>query len=387
MTSPAPVSPLCRLALVAIVAIVATVAGVAGCADSAQSLAFATPSIVVDAEAGTALPVLTAQGKKGPVPLEGAVTYTVEPAAVAEVVNGRVVPAKNGKATVTAHVADPAVAPATLAVVVQLIDRLRITCPVTPCVARTGDTVALAAEVTGLGAPVDVPVTWTVDKPELATIDGSTIKAIAAGTVVVKATAGSVTSEQPIAIRAPVRAVRLFCLDPFVVSSAERGTAPTAPLLACHLKNGLPTRIDVEVLVGDTPSDGEEVEWSASDSRVAVVTAGEVRGMAPGLTLVRATIDGVTAEMAVEVAADDRKRKSVVCGEDTNTWRHDVSFTAAATIAADGTAVAGVTTAFRCEAPDAQGCLDTTIKSIGAWLSPGATTAAAKHCCCRPVTP
>jgi hypothetical protein len=151
-----------------------------------------------------------------------------------------------------------------------------------------------AAEITGLGAPVDVPVTWTVDKPELATIDGSTIKAVAAGTVVVKATAGSVTSEQPIAIRAPVRAVRLFCLDPFVVSSAERGTAPTAPLLACHLKNGLPTRIDVEVLVGDTPSDGEEVEWSASDTRVAVVTAGEVRGMAPGLTLVRATVDGVT---------------------------------------------------------------------------------------------
>lgn len=384
MTSPAPVSLMCRLALVAIVA---TVAGVAACADSAQSLAFATPSIVVDAEGGTALPALTAQGKKGPVPLEGAVTYTVEPAAIADVVNGRVVPAKNGKATVTARLADPAVAPATLAVVVQLIDRLRITCPVTPCVARTGDTVALTAEVTGLGAPVDLPVTWTVDKPELATIEGSTIKAIAAGTVVVKATAGTVTSEQSVAIRAPVRAVRLFCLDPFVVSSAERGATAAAPLLACHLKNGLPTRLDVEVLVGDTPSPGEAVEWNVTDTRVAVVTAGEVRGMAPGLTLVRATVDGVTAEMAVEVAADDRKRKGVVCGEDTNSWRHDVSFTTAATTAADGSAVAGVTTAFRCEAPDAQGCLDTTIKSIGAWLSPGATTAAAKHCCCRPVAP
>jgi len=385
MTSPAPVSLLCRIS---IVAIVATVASVAGCSDSAQSLTFATPSIVVDAEAGTALPALTAQGKKGPVPLEGAVTYSIEPAAIADVVNGRVVPAKNGKATVTARVADPAIAPATLAVVVQLIDRLRITCPVTPCVARTGDSVALSAEVTGLGAPVDIPVTWTVDKPELATIEGSTIKAIAAGTVVVKATAGTVTSEQPVVIRAPVRAVRLFCLDPFVVSSAERGAAATAPLSACHLKNGQPTRLDVEVLVGGVPSPGEEVEWSATDTRVAVVTAGEVRGMAPGLTLVRATVDGVTAEMAVEVAADERKRKApVVCSEDPGSYRHEAAYTTAATVAADGTAIAGITTAFRCDTPDAQGCLDTTIKSIGAWLTPGATTAAAKHCCCRPAAP
>ena len=110
-----------------------------GCKDHPVALTFAAPSIVVDTEGGTVLPAVAAQGEKGPVPLEGVVTYLVNPPTVAEVVNGVVKGIRNGKATISAIVVRPQVQPATLDVVVQIVDRVRLTCPVVPCLARMGD--------------------------------------------------------------------------------------------------------------------------------------------------------------------------------------------------------------------------------------------------------
>jgi hypothetical protein len=106
---------------------------VCGCTDSPRSLHFTTPTVIVDGEAGATVPGVSAQGSKGPVELKDAVfTHSIEPTGVAEIIEGRVVPVKNGTAKLSARLLktdgqpDAEVAAAVVDVVVKVVDRVRL---------------------------------------------------------------------------------------------------------------------------------------------------------------------------------------------------------------------------------------------------------------------
>ena len=353
-----------------------------GCKDHPVALTFAAPSIVVDTEGGTVLPAVAAQGEKGPVPLEGVVTYLVNPPTVAEVVNGVVKGIRNGKATISAIVVRPQVQPATLAVVVQIVDRVRLTCPVVPCLARMGDVLELSAEAVGLGAALTVPLTWTVDHPELASVDAGKVTAIAAGVIVVKASSGKVFGEISLELRPLVNAIHVFCPEPFVVATGHRGTVAAPPLTGCLLAKRGSMTLGVEVIAGGKVTTLEPVEWTVSDPRVVTISSvGEIVGLDLGLTLVRVSVSGVVAEMPIEVRSSLGKSGVPVCSQLPDAYSHALAFSYSSKNT-DG-AAAGGTVDYQCQQPTAQSCLAAAVNSAGDLITDGVLAAAAGRCCCR----
>jgi hypothetical protein len=160
--------------------------------------------------------------------------------------------------------------------------------PLADTAAAIGDTLHLTARVADLhGATVPgAAISWSSDSAEVAVVnaDGSVI-ARGPGTTTIFAAAGSKLARARVTVRQRVADARIGGDSVARVAVGERRRLREEPLDARgHLVARRPAL------------------WRVADSSVAKVdSAGEIAGVAPGRTTVTVSVDGVSAQLPVEV--------------------------------------------------------------------------------------
>jgi Flp pilus assembly secretin CpaC len=171
--------------------------------------------------------------------------------------------------------------------------------PGTASIAPTGTQQFTAIGTFSDGTTQDVTstVTWASSSPTVATIGSLNGLALgqAAGTTQITATLGSVSSTAA-TLKVTSATLRSISLSATTASVARNGT--------------------VQLLATGTFSDGTtqnvttSAAWSSSNTNIASVGAGLVRGLAPGSTQITATIGGVTSPI-VTVTVTSATLKSI----------------------------------------------------------------------------
>lgn len=138
----------------------------------------------------------------------------------------------------------------------------------------------------GKGGMLTRTVTWSSDKPGVASIDATgLVTAIAAGTAGITATAGGVSGGAMVNVIAPVQTVRLSTASDTVLTGADLQLTAT---LRCAQGTELV----------------RPVSWSSDAPGVASVgSGGLVTGRAPGMATITAASEGHSASVAVTVLA------------------------------------------------------------------------------------
>ncbi|MDE6586001.1 MAG: Ig-like domain-containing protein [Clostridia bacterium] len=138
-------------------------------------------------------------------------------------------------------------------------------------------------------------IEWSVDKPEIATVEGSgtgnklgTVKAVAAGTAKVTAKAGDKTAVCTVTVTAPA--------EPETVTIKLGDTAVGSDAQSLHVGDTL--------ALTATASKGSTVTWESSKTDVATVSNGTVTAVAAGETVIKAKVsDSEYATVTVNVIA------------------------------------------------------------------------------------
>jgi uncharacterized protein YjdB len=218
---------------------------------------------------------------------EGAVRWTTSDPAVAVVSEtGLVTAIAPGTATITAA-AEEVTGAATVVVTPVAVGAVLVNPGLRSL--GVGDTVRLAAEVrdTRGAALAERRVAWSSSNPGVAAVDGGgLVTALAPGNAEIAATCEGVRGTARIAVTPA--AVASLALEPASLHLAVGATAGVA---------AQPRDARGHLLKGRT------VEWASAHPAIASVSAqGVVVGQAPGATRITARCEGVTAELAVEVA-------------------------------------------------------------------------------------
>ena len=364
-----------------------------GACKRATAVAFQpkTP-IVIETDKGVKVPDVVALDSSG-APLKDApsVAYTSDPIGIISVEAGRVMPLKNGDATLKANAEN--LTPAEVPVHVAVVDDVRINCPA-PCAPHIGETIALEVSAVGLGQKITKGITWASSDPLKATVDADgKVSALAAGPTTITATLGKKVGEVKIDVHPAVDEVRLFCPWPPLVAFVKRGETPGASDRSCEVLEGDDVKLDALTLSHGEVVEGERIDWHASDPSVRVV-AGTVTGDHPGGAMVEVHAADLVAEMPVSVVA--AKSKGLGFGHcSTSEAAFDQHF--AVTLALKS--MTGETSndfGYRCETAGAKKCVDDAAKEIAHAVEKlaldnkalgtfgiHALDERARRCCCR----
>jgi hypothetical protein len=264
--------------------------------------------IVVEDDKGAKLPQLVALDKDGN-QLEPektpAVTYTTDPLGfiTVETSSGRLLPQKNGETKLRATA--EGLPPVDLAVKVNVVDDIKVTCPVS-CDLHVGDNVKLDVVATGLGERIANGIIFSSSDPTTATVDDQgTVKAIAAGPVVITAKLGKKQTDAKLEVKHAIDELRVFCPWPPLGVVVKKGGGEgqlNAGDRACEVLEGEDMKLEAQALSKGTPVEGERLEWKSSDPSVRVV-ANVVTGDKMGGSMIEVHAGDLVAEMPVSVVS------------------------------------------------------------------------------------
>ena len=209
-----------------------------------------------------------------------AVTWTTSNEAVATVADGKVKAVGGGSATITAKAGDQS-ASCTITVTVPVSS---VSLDKTSLGLTEGDEAQLAATV-GPEDATDKTVTWSSDKPAIATVDNAgKVKAVSPGTAIVTAKAGEKSATCTVTVAKKVIPVSSVTLDK----------------TALELVEGDQTTLSATVKPDDATD--KTVTWSSSNAAIATVENGKVVAVKEGSAVITAKAGDKTATCTVAVA-------------------------------------------------------------------------------------
>ncbi|HYW10072.1 MAG TPA: Ig-like domain-containing protein, partial [Longimicrobium sp.] len=137
-------------------------------------------------------------------------------------------------------------------------------------------------------------VVWSTANAGIANVTaGGVVTAVAAGSVVIRATVDGVSGSATITVRAPA--------PPTPVAVARVRVQPDSAFL------NVGERVDLSAVATDAQGvalTGRVVVWSTANAGIAIVTAsGVVTAIAEGSAVIRATVDGVSGSATIHVRA------------------------------------------------------------------------------------
>ena len=212
------------------------------------------------------------------------VTWTSSNTAIATVKDGKVKGIKAGTATITAQAGDKK---ATCKVVVtkSVIEVTSITLDKTTLSLTVGAEETLTATVKPDNA-TDKTVTWTSSNTAIATVKDGKVKGVKAGTATITAKAGSKTATCKVTVTKATVAVTSVTLN----------------------KTSLSLKVNQEeTLIATVKPDNatdKTVKWSSSNTSVATVNNGKVKGIKAGTAVITAKAGDKSAKCNVTVTAD-----------------------------------------------------------------------------------
>ena len=214
---------------------------------------------------------------------------------VASVTNGKVTALKQGTATIIAECSGKkAECKVTVTVPVSGIslDRSELSIAV-------GESTTLTATITPADA-TDKTVTWASSKPDIASVDKGTIKALKAGTATITAECNGKKAECKVTVTVPITGISL-----------DKSELTLAVGEVSTLKATV------------TPSDATDksITWTSSNTSVATVKGGTITALKGGTTTITAECGGKKAECKVVVTIPvsgiylDKETLSIAVGE------------------------------------------------------------------------
>jgi len=250
----------------------------------------------------------------------GEVTWASDKPEVATVdANGVVKAVKAGEATITAA-ANGFKAECVVTVEAATVAVTGVTLSADAVTLTVDETATLEATVLPNNA-TDNTVTWTSDKPEVATVEAGVVKAVAAGTATITAKAGEKTATCVVTVKAKapeVIAVTNITLNKteltLVAGSSETLTATVEP---------------------DNATD-KTVTWESSNEDVVTVVDGVVTAVAVGEAGIKATAGEWTVACIVTVEAAPVAVENVTLDKTTATVKVGNTVQLTATVAPEG---------------------------------------------------
>ena len=211
------------------------------------------------------------------------VTWSSDDETVATVSDGVVTGVKAGTATITAKTANGMTANAT--VTVEEIPVTKITLPATEATMTIGGTMDLKPMIEPADA-TNTHISWISSDPDVATVDANgRVTAKGAGSATITGTAASgVTVTLVVTVSDEVIEV----------------TAVTLDRTEARIKVG--KSLQLTATIEPSGATDQKLEWTSSDSDIAIVTDGRVTGVAPGeVTITVKTTNGKTATCTITV--------------------------------------------------------------------------------------
>ena len=167
-----------------------------------------------------------------------------------------------------------------------------------------GETITLRATVTPSNADEDKTVTWTSDKPAVASVDeNGLVTAKAEGEATITAKAGNKTATCKITVAHKVVEVESFTLD-ITSKTIEVGDSFT-------------------ITATVTPANADEagnITWEVDKPEVASVSGGAVKGLTEGVAVITAKCGGKQATCTVTVNKKGSHGEDLGGEEDVNPW-------------------------------------------------------------------
>ena len=244
-----------------------------------------------------------------------AVIWSTSDASVATVdENGQVTALTVGTATITAT-AGNMTATCVVTVKSKVVAVSGITLSQSTATLVEGGTLTLAATVTPDDA-TDKTVTWSSSNTSVAIVDeNGIVKALAAGSATITATAGNMTATCVVTVKSKVVAVSGITLSQSTATLVEGGTLTLAATV--------------------TPDDATDktVTWSSSNTSVAIVDAnGLVVALTDGTAIITATASNMSAVCVVTVEKKNIAVSGITLSQSTATLVEGETLTLTATI-------------------------------------------------------
>ncbi|MCR5018140.1 MAG: Ig-like domain-containing protein [Bacteroidales bacterium] len=166
-----------------------------------------------------------------------------------------------------------------------------------------GETVTLRATVTPSNADEDKTVTWSSDKPAVASVEDGVVTAKAEGEATITAKAGNVTATCKITVAHKVIDVESVILD-ITSKTIEIGDSFT-------------------ITATVTPANADEagnITWEVDKPEVASVSGGAVKGLTEGVAVITAKCGGKQATCTVTVNKKGSHGEDLDGEEDVDPW-------------------------------------------------------------------
>ena len=212
------------------------------------------------------------------------VTWTSSSDAIATVTDGKVKAVKNGTATITAKAGDKT-AKCIVVVSKSSVAVTSITLDKTSLSLNEGEEATLTATVKPDNA-TDKTVTWTSSNTAVATVKDGVVTAVKEGSATITAKAGSKTATCKVTVSKAVVAVTSVTLNKTTLSLKVNQEAT----LTATVKP-------------DNATD-KTVTWTSSNTAVATVNNGKVKGIKAGTAVITAKAGDKSAKCNVTVTAD-----------------------------------------------------------------------------------
>ena len=209
-----------------------------------------------------------------------AVTWSTSDASIATVSEGVVTAVKIGAAIITAKAGDKE---APCAINIEATPVSSVTLDKTDVSLKVGETVTLTATVKPDDA-TDKTVTWSTSDASVAIVSGGVVTAVKLGNATIRAMAGD--KEATCAITVEVTPVTSVTLDKESLTLLVENTAT----------------LKATILPDDATD--KTVIWESSDTSIATVEDGVVRGISPGAVIITATSGNLSASCNVSVFKD-----------------------------------------------------------------------------------
>ena len=230
------------------------------------------------------------------------ITWTSSNTSVATVSRGIIIALKEGTTTITASTNNGKTATAKVTVSKKVIEPYSVAIDKKEATINVGGKTTLIATITPYNA-TNKTITWSSSDNSIATVNNGVVTGIKAGTVNITAkTSNGKTATTKVTV------------------SKEAINVTSITLNTTSIKLNANSTYTLKVTYSPTNATNQSVTWSSSNTSVATVSNGTVKGIKGGnATITAKTSNGVTATCTVEVSkADDvitiRKRTASYSG-------------------------------------------------------------------------
>lgn len=257
----------------------------AACGSQPVSLDLKPRSLDLTTRGATGTLAATVQDAKGETMADAAVTWTSSDPKIATVdANGLVTAVGTGTASIKAAAGESAVAEAMVLVQVPASIKFEPANTVLRGVGSVAEVVATVYDEKNESF-VDAPLEWSIDNPQVATVEAGKITAVGEGNAKIQVKYADVSGTTMVIVMSP---------KPSSITVEPQ----TVVLRGGKDEQLYPTVIDDLGAKMDNPP----IVWASQNPAVAVVDAnGLVQGVRPGETVVTGTAGEVTAQISVRV--------------------------------------------------------------------------------------